>query len=406
MTFKHVKFEDSPTMRALEKVAKEKGLVKPEPLQKKASITKKADYTPSADLMENVLKLCSGLRAQGLVKEAAELETNYLNYKQAQTLYETSKETGEDVLQFAHPKGSHKLENVEGDEAVVEDLLEKHLKHVQMVEKKPTGKLSTAQAISSVKMALGQITAPKESESELNAALYDRINKLLPTVAATVKSLKNFGGEDYDAETADAALQQMRDGLASRPFDRKAFRTVMAGYSKLQGTAKSGLYKTHEWFGSPDSDDPGLAAWNRPEVGGQMGVLGNSLRSLESFVTKLENIQSLKDQGTYQDPGDAAKKNVITIPEVTLESDPLVTKLQGLIGRLNSFKGVLSISRDPQATKWIDEEIKEISAAQDRIDDVAEKEPAQRKNMDARYQRDVATFEQEVNQFQKDWVDA
>jgi len=64
MTFKHVKFEDSPTMRALEKVAKEKGLVKPESLQKRASIPKKADYTPTSDFMENIFKLCAGLRSQ------------------------------------------------------------------------------------------------------------------------------------------------------------------------------------------------------------------------------------------------------------------------------------------------------------------------------------------------------
>lgn len=158
MTFKHTKFEDSPTMRALEKVAKDKGLVKPETLQKKASVTKK-DYTPSSDLMENILNLCAGLRTQGLVKEAAEIETNYLNYKQAQTLYEAHKEKGEDLIQAAHPKGSHKLEGVDSSEATFEDILDQHLKSVQMVNKKPTGKLSEASArsiINQVKKALGQ----------------------------------------------------------------------------------------------------------------------------------------------------------------------------------------------------------------------------------------------------------
>ena len=166
MTFKHVKFEDSPTMRALEKVAREKGLVKPEPLNKTASAPKKLNYTPTANLMENVLNLCAGLRSQGLVKEAAELETNYLNYKQAQTLYETSKETGEDLLQTAHPDGSHKLEGLEGD-ALVEDLLEKHEKIMSVVNKnKPSGKLSSsAQTINEVKKALGQFAQHTETPS-------------------------------------------------------------------------------------------------------------------------------------------------------------------------------------------------------------------------------------------------
>jgi hypothetical protein len=157
MTFKHVKFEDSPTMRALEKVAKEKGLVKPEPIQKQASAPKKLDLTASTDLMENIFKLCTGLRAQGFVKEAAELEVDYLNYKRAQTLYQAHKETGEDLLQMAHPDGSHKLEDVEGDEAVFEDLLDRHVKSLQMVNKKPTGKLTNANAlIKEVKKVLGQ----------------------------------------------------------------------------------------------------------------------------------------------------------------------------------------------------------------------------------------------------------
>ena len=59
-------------------------------------------------------------------------------------MYETHKETGDDVIHSAHPKGSHKLEGVAGDEATFEDILDKHTKILNVVEKKPTGKLSTA----------------------------------------------------------------------------------------------------------------------------------------------------------------------------------------------------------------------------------------------------------------------
>lgn len=177
MTFKHVKFEDSPTMRALERVAKEKGLVKPEPLKKTAA-AKKPNYTPSSDLMENILTLCAGLRNQGFEKEASELENNYLMYKQAQTLYETSKETGEDLVQSAHPKGSHRLENVEGDEAVVEDILDQHMKMLEKVNKTPNGKLvSNAQLISEVKKALGGVA--EFTASQLAGGPWGRLMSLL-----------------------------------------------------------------------------------------------------------------------------------------------------------------------------------------------------------------------------------
>jgi hypothetical protein len=156
MSFKHTKHWDSELMRSLEKVAQEKGLIKPAALQKNAAVIKKADITTTTNLMENILKLCNGMREQGLVVEANELEENFLNYKQAQTMYEAHKEKGEDLVERAHPEGSHKLEGVEGDEATFEDILDRHAKMLQMIEKKPSGKLSSAKSIiEAVKVALG-----------------------------------------------------------------------------------------------------------------------------------------------------------------------------------------------------------------------------------------------------------
>lgn len=169
MTFKHVKFTDSPTMRALEKVAHEKGWVKPEPLTKTAA--KKTSLEPTSNLMANVLKLCAGLRSQSMEKYADELETSYLNYKRVQTMYDAHGEKGEDVIEFAHPKGSHKLENVDSSEAVFEDILDKHVKILQVVEKKPSGKLSDAsQIISAVKMVFAQ-----DKKDQLSEAIESRV---------------------------------------------------------------------------------------------------------------------------------------------------------------------------------------------------------------------------------------
>ena len=159
MTFKHIKFDDSPVMRSLERIAKEKGMVKESLLEKIASrsaMVKKADLTPTTNLMENLIKLCSGLREEGFDKYADELESTFMMFKQAQTLYETSKETGEDLVDMAHPKGSHTLEGVSGD-AVFETIIDQQLKDIKMVEKKPTGKLSNAnEIIRAVKMCLAE----------------------------------------------------------------------------------------------------------------------------------------------------------------------------------------------------------------------------------------------------------
>jgi hypothetical protein len=174
MTFKHTKNWDSEVMRSLEKVAYQKGLIKPEPLpQKTASVIKKADVTPTSDLMANIFKLCVALRAEGFIKEANDVEVNYLNYKRAQTLYEAFKEKGEDVIHDAHSEGSHKMEDVDSDEAVFEDILDKHDKIMKAVEKRPTGKLSSNKDIlNAVKVTLGAAPLARRKDKSSDPRSY------------------------------------------------------------------------------------------------------------------------------------------------------------------------------------------------------------------------------------------
>ena len=189
MTYKHIKFEDSPVMRSLEKLAHSKGLVKDEPVIKTAS-TKNSRPT-SNSLVENVLYLCSQLRTSGLESEASELELNLMTYKQANTLYETSSEKGEDLVQRAHPKGSHKLEGVEGgDLALIETIVDQQMKNLKMVDKKPTGKLSNASDIlNAVKIVLA--VSKSDLESQLGQKISFIKNRLIQ-VYDNIKGELNF----------------------------------------------------------------------------------------------------------------------------------------------------------------------------------------------------------------------
>ncbi len=181
MSWKHAKFDDSAVFRSLEKIAQQKGMIKNSEIVKSAE--KSSDLTPSNNLTDNVMKLCAGLRAQGFDNRASELESKFINYKRAETLYETSKEEGEDLVDAAHPKGSHKLEGVDGD-ATIETIIDQHLKLVEISNKAPTGKLSNNKDIlKAVKMAFGQnnsksnIVAAETMNSALNMALQN-INKI------------------------------------------------------------------------------------------------------------------------------------------------------------------------------------------------------------------------------------
>lgn len=154
MTFKHTNFADSPTMRSLEKLAKDKGLIKEEsPLTKIASSPAKANLKPTDNLMENLLKLCSGLRSAGFNKYAEDLESTFMMYKQAASQCECDT----DIVEQAHPKGSHKLDGVDGD-ALIETIIDQHIKDMQIVNKKPTGKLANSSSIiNAVKISLADL---------------------------------------------------------------------------------------------------------------------------------------------------------------------------------------------------------------------------------------------------------
>ncbi len=154
MTFKHLKFAESSTMQAFEKLAKDRGMVVPDVVKKTAKPS--LDLNPSKNFLENILKLTAGLRAQGFVRHAEDLEKKYVVYKRAESLYETSKETGEDVVDQAHPKGSHTLD---GGHKVL-TIVDQKKEIEQVVNKKPTGKFaSNNEIINAVKLVFAAETS-------------------------------------------------------------------------------------------------------------------------------------------------------------------------------------------------------------------------------------------------------
>jgi hypothetical protein len=239
MTFKHVKFEDSVVMRSLEKLAKEKGLVKEEPITKTAS----QKIAPTNNLTENVLTLCAGLRARGLTKAASDLESKFLALKHAQTLYETSSEKGEDLVDAAHPKGSHKLEDVDGDEAVFETIIDQHLKNMKMIEKTPTGKLASskdvlravkrvfaqdapAAAVPTQEQVMGYMRQAANIVQQINGLTQSELTfSINPYVEAFTQYAQ--GSKIDDIEKAQGALNRLRSRL--NPSGAFHYLTLGAG---------------------------------------------------------------------------------------------------------------------------------------------------------------------------------
>jgi len=150
-------------------------LVKPDPISKTAS-KKQTDLTPEKNLVANILKLCSALREEGLDRQASEIEKDLLLYKAAAS--KAPPDVDPQVIRDAHPQGSVRVSNIDGD-AMVEDILDQHLQSLFVALKQPTGRINTAsQVIESVKFALGQ----------------DIATQVTPP-AAPVLNLEDFGNE-------------------------------------------------------------------------------------------------------------------------------------------------------------------------------------------------------------------
>ncbi len=135
MAYKHIKFDESALMRSFERKAVEKGLVKETDFVKTAAV-KKADLKPTNTLLVNLIKLSTGLREAGFDKYADELESKAMLYKRSE------KDGGEKLIHDAHPKGSHKLENIDDDKAKFYTIIDRHLKMLDVANKQPLAKLA------------------------------------------------------------------------------------------------------------------------------------------------------------------------------------------------------------------------------------------------------------------------
>lgn len=197
MSLKHAQLQDSIIGRSYVKIAQEKGWIQEEPLKKEASAP---DFQPTHNLMENILKLCQGLRQSGFGKYAEELESKFVQFKQANCHYDVSGESGEDLIHAAHPKGSHKLDGVDSDEGVIETVLDQHMKILEKIQKMPHGKLSTAaEVIDAVKTILGQEKKSIDQLYQQATNDFQEFRKLYSAIILKLgKSANDFNTKYFD----------------------------------------------------------------------------------------------------------------------------------------------------------------------------------------------------------------
>ena len=113
-----------------------------------------SDTIREVGVNEKILSLCSKLRSEGFSKQAEGLESKFLAYKSAAVhLYNTHNETGEDLINAAHPDGDNAICDAADGLGTVETVLSRHKKMVDVITKEPKGKLASRSASKLIKKA-------------------------------------------------------------------------------------------------------------------------------------------------------------------------------------------------------------------------------------------------------------
>lgn len=315
-------------MRGFEQIAQEKGIIKQEPMLKKAATQKVAiDLTPTDNLMENVLKLAAALRQNQLSSEAEDLETTFFMYKKATAMYGCTNETGEDFLHSAHPRGSHKLDGIDSSEAVIEDLLERHLKILQKINKKPTGKLSEASSIlNAVKIVLAddlsQGHLDQTRQTKLISMIDDTMSKVKDKLSELLKRNESHILNSSslwmipDSITSNMTLDDLKgiseaiDGLAQRlkpgRFYSGTTEDEWGQTRKLIGEAK-GLVKDaillrQEWISIEGGDSHYTPAKQEETQPANKQVLSDNVKKYNALLQQVKSLLASTKYTASADP--------------------------------------------------------------------------------------------------------
>lgn len=224
-----IDFLKSETLRSFYRTAKNKGWVKEDKITKTASYNS-LSLSPSDSLFRDVCVLADALRTKGYIKQAEAIEEKFMAYKIAEKhLYNVHDEDGPDLLEYAHPEGSPKIVDSVGGHGIVENDLSSHKKILDVVNKKPTGKLaSIADQIKKKAQALPEFEGWVDPAADLKDDF--TINNLLVNLHHSLKGIKqSIGPADRYQFNIDALLQ---DYAAGGSAYTKLFETIS---SNVQG---------------------------------------------------------------------------------------------------------------------------------------------------------------------------
>jgi len=387
MNFKHEDFFSSETMRSLERLAREKGLIKNNVLEKIASGPKKSkvDLTPTNNLTENLLKLCSGLRNAGMEKYAEELESTFMMYKQASTICDS------DLVDQAHPDGSPSLEGVDGD-AVIETILDQQLAMIRMVDKKPTGKLTNAKSIiDAVKISLA------ETESNEIVDLQRKIAKKLQRTYDIIANFISLANKDLTMQINHGGLLILIENTQNNPTKEGLIRINQLIDSLARRVKPS-------WLGE------GVEKSTWETIGGMPDAAKQSVNESIDFMNNIIEIRRQKIESEYaekppKDESDPGKEYGTRIEETAPEFEPIKKEINALIRSLKSYQPMIDLMENKtdvaEGTQYISDSIKKLESYLYQMSQI---DPEFAGRYAPKLTQMVQTISEDVNGFYNDWI--
>ncbi len=167
----------------------------------------------SGELLVNLSKLANGLRDKGFTKEARSLEEKIRNYKTAEIhLYRVFEETGEGLVDFAHPEGDVMMGPSVSGYGIVETQNTQHDKIIDVINKVPDGKLAS-KTEDLVKMAGLVLGIEKEGQKSSWKYYEDSLKKQRAEVADGVRSILKEKGLEEGDYLGITVWQEVEEGL-------------------------------------------------------------------------------------------------------------------------------------------------------------------------------------------------
>jgi hypothetical protein len=306
-----------------------------------------------------LLTLCNKLRFTGFSKHADQLEKKFLMLKTAQThMYRAHKETGEDLINSAHPDGDNKIvPDVSDNLGDVETILSKHKKIVEIIQKEPTGKL--AHYVQQCKIVLAE-DANEQIERLANAArhnasqaysiiegaggmmdftfsnlsmagrYYTKFMEVMNTKPLTVTLIEGVGGAESWLKGFEQKVEpSLGMGVSSEVWDKVKpyFDAANENLKELKD-----LLVRH-YTGMAGGVDAGAT----PQSDGQSTKTVLSA-TIEKVNSELEQAKSLLSTASKYAPKavDAAKKDFLAKVQGSIKA--YIADVQSVLGKLSSMQ--------------------------------------------------------------------